>query len=89
MKERRTIQAVLQFQYFFFIGDYDSEMTLLWVKCWCPLLQGIARFCCDARRETRMAALTILQRALLAEDLQSMNATEWENCFNQVVFLKF
>jgi len=69
-----------------FRGDIDSEMTLVWVKCWCPLLQGIARFCCDSRRDVRMQALTILQRSLLAEDLQAMNATEWENCFNQVLF---
>lgn len=59
-------------------------MSLLWVKCWCPLLQGIARLGCDIRREIRMSALTVLQRAMLAQDLQSLTATEWENCFNQV-----
>ncbi|XP_057309577.1 Golgi-specific brefeldin A-resistance guanine nucleotide exchange factor 1-like [Hydractinia symbiolongicarpus] len=69
-----------------FRGDVDCEMSLLWVKCWCPLLQGIARLGCDIRREIRMSALTVLQRAMLAEDLQSLTATEWENCFNQVLF---
>lgn len=69
-----------------FRGDFDHEMSLLWVKCWCPLMQGIARFCCDTRKEIRMAAQTVLQRALLAEDLQTLSATEWENCFNQVLF---
>lgn len=69
-----------------FRGDFDHEMMLLWVKCWCPLMQGIARLCCDLRRDIRMAAITVLQRALLAEDLQSLTATEWENCFNQVLF---
>ena len=54
------------------------------MKCWCPLLQGIARLCCDNRKEIRMSALTILQRALLAEDLQSLSAAEWESCFNKV-----
>lgn len=69
-----------------FRGESDDEMSLLWVKCWCPLLQGIARLACDIRRDIRMNALTILQRALLAEDLHSLAATEWENCFNQVLF---
>ena len=32
-----------------------------------------------------MSALTILQRAMLAEDLQSLSAPEWEDCFNKVV----
>ena len=59
-------------------------MSLLWIKCWCPLLQGIARLCCDNRKEIRMSALTILQRAMLAEDLQSLTAPEWEDCFNKV-----
>lgn len=31
-----------------------------------------------------MQALTYLQRALLVHDLQTLNATEWESCFNKV-----
>jgi len=69
-----------------FTGDADFGMSLLWIKCWCPLLQGIARLCCDNRKEIRMSALTILQRAMLAEDLQSLSASEWEDCFNKVLF---
>eukprot|EP00795_Rhopilema_esculentum_P008272 gene8272-14228_t len=69
-----------------FTGDANFGMSLLWIKCWCPILQGIARLCCDDRKEIRMSALTILQRSLLAEDLQSLSATEWENCFNKVLF---
>uniref|UniRef100_A0A7M5X4G9 SEC7 domain-containing protein n=1 Tax=Clytia hemisphaerica TaxID=252671 RepID=A0A7M5X4G9_9CNID len=69
-----------------FRGDVDDEMSLLWVKCWCPLLQGIARLACDIRRDIRMNALTVLQRSLLAEDLHKLAASEWENCFNQVLF---
>eukprot|EP00794_Sanderia_malayensis_P012101 gene12101-13351_t len=69
-----------------FTGDADFGMSLLWIKCWCPLLQGIARLCCDNRKEIRMSALTILQRSLLAEDLQTLTATEWESCFNKVLF---
>lgn len=45
---------------------------------------GIAWLCCDARRQVRMQALTYLQRALLVHDLQTLDATEWESCFNKV-----
>lgn len=49
-----------------------------------PSLAGIAWLCCDARRQIRMQALTYLQRALLVHDLQSLDALEWESCFNKV-----
>lgn len=62
----------------------DQSMDFLWTKCWCPLLQGIARLCCDVRRDVRMSALTYLQRALLVHDLQDLTAVEWEACFNKV-----
>lgn len=62
----------------------DQNMDFLWTKCWCPLLQGIARLCCDVRRDVRMSALTYLQRALLVHDLQDLTAVEWEACFNKV-----
>eukprot|EP00057_Strongylocentrotus_purpuratus_P004148 XP_003728128.1 PREDICTED: golgi-specific brefeldin A-resistance guanine nucleotide exchange factor 1 isoform X3 [Strongylocentrotus purpuratus] len=64
----------------------DAGASALWVKCWCPLLQGIARLCCDTRRQVRMQALTYLQRALLVHDLQTLSAVEWESCFNKVLF---
>lgn len=62
----------------------ELDSCLLWVKCWCPLLQGIAQLCCDIRKEVRMSALTYLQRALLVRDLHSLGALEWEACFNKV-----
>jgi hypothetical protein len=31
-----------------------------------------------------MQALTYLQRALLVHDLQTLDAVEWESCFNKV-----
>ena len=58
----------------------------LWLRCWGPLLQGIASFCCDSRREIRQTAVTILQRSLLIQDIQVLNASEWEACFSQVRF---
>ncbi|XP_072050985.1 Golgi-specific brefeldin A-resistance guanine nucleotide exchange factor 1-like isoform X2 [Amphiura filiformis] len=64
----------------------DAGASALWLKCWCPLLQGIARLCCDIRRQVRMQALTYLQRALLVHDLQTLSAIEWESCFNKVLF---
>ncbi|GAB1600980.1 Golgi-specific brefeldin A-resistance guanine nucleotide exchange factor 1-like [Argonauta hians] len=64
----------------------DAATSSLWAKCWCPLLQGIARLCCDSRRQVRSQALTYLQRALLVHDLQTLSASEWEACFNKVLF---
>ncbi|XP_033468828.2 Golgi-specific brefeldin A-resistance guanine nucleotide exchange factor 1 isoform X2 [Epinephelus lanceolatus] len=64
----------------------EADSQTLWMSCWCPLLQGIAWLCCDARRQVRMQALTYLQRALLVHDLQTLDAIEWESCFNKVLF---
>uniref|UniRef100_A0A8C7P547 Golgi-specific brefeldin A-resistance guanine nucleotide exchange factor 1 n=1 Tax=Oncorhynchus mykiss TaxID=8022 RepID=A0A8C7P547_ONCMY len=64
----------------------EADSQTLWTSCWCPLLQGIAWLCCDARRQVRMQALTYLQRALLVHDLQTLDAVEWESCFNKVLF---
>ncbi|XP_076459823.1 Golgi-specific brefeldin A-resistance guanine nucleotide exchange factor 1-like isoform X2 [Babylonia areolata] len=64
----------------------DAATGTLWATCWCPLLQGIARLCCDTRRQVRSQALTYLQRALLVHDLQTLSAMEWEACFNKVLF---
>ena len=61
---------------------------LLWHVAWCPLLQGMARMCCDARRSVRQTAITYLQRALLAHGLQSLSAQEWEACFLEVSILR-
>jgi brefeldin A-resistance guanine nucleotide exchange factor 1 len=58
----------------------------LWCRGWCPLLQGIARLCCDARKQVRTTAITYLQRSRLVHDLQSLSASEWESCFNTVLF---
>lgn len=64
----------------------DSVVSNLWSKCWCPILQGIARLSCDTNGEVRMQALQYLQRALLVHDLQTLSAMEWEACFNKVLF---
>jgi brefeldin A-resistance guanine nucleotide exchange factor 1 len=59
---------------------------LLWRIAWCPLLQGMARMCCDSRKSVRQTGITYLQRALLAHDLQNLTSREWESCFLQVFF---
>ena len=64
----------------------QQEKLSLWVRGWCPLLQGIARLCCDSRKQVRATAITYLQRSLLVHDLQSLTASEWESCFNTVLF---
>ena len=48
------------------------------------MFAGIARLCCDTRKQVRSQALTYLQRALLVHDLQTLSPAEWENCFNKV-----
>ncbi|XP_050501190.1 Golgi-specific brefeldin A-resistance guanine nucleotide exchange factor 1 [Diabrotica virgifera virgifera] len=67
-------------------GGEISQETSLWTQGWCPLLQGIARLCCDTRRPVRMSAITYLQRALLVHDLQTLSGSEWEQCFQRVLF---
>lgn len=66
-------------------GETVQEVSL-WTHGWCPLLQGIARLCCDRRRQVRMSAITYLQRALLVHDLQTLSGPEWEACFHRVLF---
>ena len=53
----------------------DINTSVLWTKCWCPILQGIARLSCDSNGEIRMQALQYLQRALLVHDLQTLSAS--------------
>lgn len=66
-------------------GEVPEEVSL-WTHGWCPLLQGIARLCCDLRKQVRMSAITYLQRALLVHDLQTLTGPEWEACFHRVLF---
>lgn len=63
-----------------------AEETSLWGIAWCPLLQGMARFCTDRRSLIRTTSLTTLQRALLFPELQTLSPAEWEGAFNQVLF---
>ncbi|XP_018008715.1 Golgi-specific brefeldin A-resistance guanine nucleotide exchange factor 1-like isoform X2 [Hyalella azteca] len=65
--------------------DFSSS-SVLWQEVLCPLLQGIARYCCDSRSRIRHMAMTYLQRALLNHDLQTLDAHQWEACFNKVLF---
>ncbi|XP_076241109.1 sec7 domain-containing protein garz [Calliopsis andreniformis] len=63
-----------------------TEGVSLWPQAWRPLLQGIARLCCDSRRPVRTAAITYLQSTLLAHDLAQLSAVEWSQCLEQVLF---
>ncbi|XP_014484038.1 PREDICTED: Golgi-specific brefeldin A-resistance guanine nucleotide exchange factor 1 [Dinoponera quadriceps] len=66
-------------------GTIDEGISL-WPQAWRPLLQGIARLCCDARRLVRTAAITCLQSTLLAHDLAQLSAIEWSQCLEEVLF---
>ncbi|XP_026321200.1 Golgi-specific brefeldin A-resistance guanine nucleotide exchange factor 1-like [Hyposmocoma kahamanoa] len=61
--------------------DYD-----LWEVAWKPLLQGIAQFCTDRRKQVANSAITYLQRALLVPGLSAMGGGGWEACFQSVLF---
>lgn len=50
------------------------------------MLQTFGRACCDPRREIRQTSLMLLQRGMLMTELQTMGATEWEMCFDRVLF---
>jgi len=64
----------------------SSNLAILWDKCWRPLLQGVARLCCDSRRQIRTQALTNLSRAMLLEEFADLQSHQWENCFADVLF---
>ncbi|UJR20526.1 hypothetical protein I4U23_023653 [Adineta vaga] len=64
----------------------QSASTILWSKCWCSILQGIARLCCDPRRTVRTSALGYLQRCVLLPELHILSPLEWESVFNKVLF---
>lgn len=64
------------------------EDVSLWLQAWKPLLQGIARLCCDSRRPVRSAAIAYLQSTLLAHDLAQLTAVEWSQCLEQVIINK-
>ncbi|XP_045523665.1 Golgi-specific brefeldin A-resistance guanine nucleotide exchange factor 1 isoform X1 [Pieris brassicae] len=60
--------------------EYD-----LWEVAWKPLLQGIAEFCTDKRKQVSNSAIAYLQRALLAPALSSLGGVGWEACFSYVL----
>lgn len=66
-------------------GSIDESISL-WPQAWRPLLQGIARLCCDSRRSVRTEAITNLQSTLLAHDMAQLSAIEWSQCLEEVLF---
>ncbi|CAH8642739.1 unnamed protein product [Dicrocoelium dendriticum] len=66
--------------------SHAARISFLWPHCWCPLLQATARLCCDCRRDVRTDALAYLQRALLSPVLQSLSGSQWEDCFDRILF---
>jgi len=67
-------------------GGNNWQEEDLWDVAWCPVLQGMARLCCDRRAEVRTQALTLLQRSLLIPELQALLPNQWEYCFLRVLF---
>ncbi|VDP15311.1 unnamed protein product [Onchocerca flexuosa] len=67
-------------------AEIDASLPALWNHCWRPLLQCIARLCCDCRRQIRTQALNYLGRAFLISEMQVMKGKEWEECFGEILF---
>jgi len=65
---------------------WERSTDELWDMAWCPVLQGMARLCCDSRANVRTQALTLLQRSLLVPDLQVLSPNQWEFAFLRVLF---
>ena len=49
------------------------DLSNLWETGWCPLLQGIARLCCDARRGVRTTAFNYLSRKIIRNIFNTIN----------------
>ncbi|KAL6262377.1 hypothetical protein P5V15_007466 [Pogonomyrmex californicus] len=64
------------------IGDGIS----LWSRAWRPLLQSIARLCCDTRKEVRVVTISYLEKILVESDLAQLTAIEWSQCLKEVLF---
>ncbi|KAJ0174841.1 hypothetical protein K1T71_009949 [Dendrolimus kikuchii] len=64
----------------------SAEEYDLWEVAWKPLLQGIAQFCTDRRKQVANSAIAYLQRALLVPGLSAMGGSGWEACFQSVLF---
>ncbi|KAF9421264.1 hypothetical protein HW555_002736 [Spodoptera exigua] len=64
----------------------NAEEYDLWEVAWKPLLQGIAQFCTDRRKQVSNSAVAYLQRALLAPGLAGMGGARWEAAFHHVLF---
>ncbi|KAH9637025.1 hypothetical protein HF086_007388 [Spodoptera exigua] len=69
-----------------FVLFVDAEEYDLWEVAWKPLLQGIAQFCTDRRKQVSNSAVAYLQRALLAPGLAGMGGARWEAAFHHVLF---
>ncbi|VBB28394.1 unnamed protein product [Acanthocheilonema viteae] len=67
-------------------AEIDASLSALWNHCWRPLLQCIARLCCDCRRQVRTQALNFLVRSFLIPEMQAMKGKQWEECFGEVLF---
>ena len=75
-----------------FLFIKESSIIPLYISCYtkvvmdpcCHCVSGMARMCCDSRKAVRQAAITYLQRALLAHELQDLMALEWFACFKEV-----
>jgi len=57
-----------------------------WRSYWLPLLRHLCAVCTDSRTDVRNAAMMILQRTLLGEDLLALGPEGWYACFAEVLF---
>ncbi|KAG7312476.1 hypothetical protein JYU34_001987 [Plutella xylostella] len=67
-------------------ADQVQEDFDLWEVAWLPLLQGMAQFCTDRRKQVANTALAYLQRALLAPGMAGVGGAGWEASFRLLLF---
>lgn len=68
------------------LEDGEKLEDRLWSECWEPLLKGISRACCDARKQLRAHALTQFQKTLHMIDMQNISYKHWVRCFENILF---
>ena len=67
----------------------EIHTTPLWRQYWTPVFLSLIRLCRDPRNEVRTHAMTLLQRALLSQQLELLTPEGLRVCFEDVMFPLF
>ena len=66
---------------------YESDMASnrIFYEFWLPILSGIGQHCYHPLKEVRQHAFSLLQKALMSEELQDLTSSQTD-CFDTVLF---